>query len=177
MFFFLLLLRNRGLSAFKGTNIPSLVLPGRVGGNLYWQAPCPFVCSTCPFFFMCVRGSVRAHTAPDGSGLFVADRFSLLTRPWVWWKERLLVEIPPFAIRRLCWSTLLRVIAHNVTSIDLGWWGKTAGEERISSSAWLVSYLASKVLQKASLWRRQIVTLLADAAQVSLFSQMSRDKS
>lgn len=54
----IVLLGNKSLCAFKGTNIPSLVLPGCVGGKFYWQAPCLSVCLTCLFVLYacaCVR--------------------------------------------------------------------------------------------------------------------------
>lgn len=106
------------MSALKGARIPLISLPqcrSFVWVGSYIDRHLARVCIPPVYlFYVCVC----VNSLSDGSGLFVADRCSLLTRPWVWWKERLLVEIPPFATRRLCWSTLLRVIAHNVTSID-----------------------------------------------------------
>ncbi len=74
------------------------------------------------------------------------------------WKERLLVEIPLFATRLLCWSTLLRVIVHNVTSID--WSDRKRQPERedifLSQTVffWLF-YLAP--LRWLTAWNRWIV--------------------
>lgn len=73
-----------------------------------------FVCVLC----LCVYAQPHSVSLPDGSRLFRGGSMRLTDWVRVQWKERLLVEIPLFATRLLCWSTLLRVIVHNVTSID-----------------------------------------------------------
>lgn len=74
------------------------------------------------------------------------------------WKERLLVEIPLFATRLLCWSTLLRVIVPNVASID--WTDRKRQPERenilLSQTVFFwVFYLAP--LSWLSAWNRWIL--------------------
>lgn len=90
-------------------NIFILVQVLCVGGKLYWHVPCSCV------LYLCVY--VRSLTFRRIS-LVCGRSMQLTDSAQVRWKERLLVEIPLFATRRLCWSTLLRVIVHNVTSID-----------------------------------------------------------
>lgn len=122
-------------------------------GRLYWQVLCLCVCA----LPVCICAASPCLTFRRI--LLVCGRSMQLTDSvQAQWKERLLVEIPLFATRLLRWSTLLRVIVRNVTSID--WTDRKRQTERENIFLgqtlffWLF-YLAS--LHWLAVWNRRIV--------------------